>query len=807
MRAEKEDPSEKVKRRYRPIILGVFLIFLTANFCFGENMARQPSPRQMPIYEWQQFVLGSGRCLQEIFFQYTPPNTSGSATVFHNTSSFEVWGGRPRQQIQRWLAIDITRSLSASAALDPFCMSLAWRFSAMYDENRLLYILVCFHPGPCSPGTAIVQIPRPHRSGGFLSPSGFPDIQPDTAPAAEGAPPHPGVASVAPQPEASGKTSAEKSSRSAPSSTGSMMPIAPGQNQEQPKSDAKKAANSPAVSPCDYRWLGFAGSVGLILLALVAVRFRSRRRRPISRKKKSLGSGEKQMEAYSQIHSLIMHMNENECKTWLDQYFVQLFQEPSLIETEASRLRLLLEQTASRLAVLQYEPTKNGGVILDLEQAHASFWRNFCRLLKMEDLSTFWRNIIDSSWEQQLVRHMVRALHFLEHDRLKPFRDLRDGLQAISLAAPEIAKRVGLDIFLGCMGVDSPEGKGTPLSCIAQLAISGESFPKPIVAEWKRISDQAKASKSLIGRLHDIGHVAAAISILNQGASTALRMHAVHLPPTSPLDLPTIVLFYLEPQSSHSVLSGRLKGFNLALSIRQTQEGYELLVRNRNTDDTLFIALTADTAQDMGRYSQQYGGRFELALVDAHQLRVLYPPQIQTPLDPSGETQRILEMIHNGNPREAISRFPHLAVDSDQLNQVWMELALYHCSSLGTGELAMARHRIERAVERHPEDWQVLSAMGILRKQEGRLGEALEFFSRSFQAFPYDVNNLVCYASTLLVAMGEPDIDRVRNLCGLAYDLNPRSTALRMFLQELEEAGIASRTYFQVCPVDSRIQR
>ncbi|MBF0499990.1 MAG: hypothetical protein HQM09_07650, partial [Candidatus Riflebacteria bacterium] len=711
----------------------------------------------------------------------------------------------------------------ASASLNPFRFSLAWRLSATFDESRLLFILVCFHPGLCSTGTAIVQIPRPHRSGGFLSLSDFPDMPPDIAPAAEGVPSQPGADLVSPQSKTSEKTSTEQCSQPVPSSAaesaphsgspsgtgggGSMMPVAPNQKQEQPKSDVKKGANAPAVSPGDYRWLGLSGGVALILLALVALRFRRRARKPISRQKTPSGSGEKQMETYSQIHSLIVHMNENECMARLDEYFEQLFQKPSLIEAEAPRLRLLLEQTASRLAVLQYEPTKNGGAILDLEQVHASFWSNFCRLLKMEDLSTFWRTIIDSTWEQQLIRHMVRALHFLEHDRLKPFHDLLDGLQAISRAAPEISKLVMLDGFLGCMGVESAEGTGDMLSRMAKLATSVESFPKPVEAEWQRISDQAKASKSLIGRLHDKGHVAAAIGILNKGTSTALKMHAVHMPPASPLNLPTIVLFYLEPQSSHSVLSGRLKGFNLALSIRQTEANYELLVRNRNTDDTLFIAITADTAQDMGRYSQQYGGRFEFALVDARQLRVLYPPQIETPLDPSGETQRILDMIHNGNPREAISRFSRLTLDSDQLSQVWLELALFHSSSLRTDELAMARHRIEHAVERHPEDWLVLSAMGTLRKQEGRLAEALEFFSRSFKAFPYDVNNLVCYASTLVVANGEPDIDRVRNLCGLAYDLNPRSTVLSMFLRELEEAGIASRTYFRVCPVDSRIQR
>ncbi|MBF0501890.1 MAG: hypothetical protein HQM09_17260, partial [Candidatus Riflebacteria bacterium] len=95
--------------RYRPIILGIFLIFLAADFCLGENQAHQSSIQQKPIYEWQQFVLGRGRFLQEIFLQYIPRNASESATFFHNTSGFEIWWGSPWRQIQRWLALDITR--------------------------------------------------------------------------------------------------------------------------------------------------------------------------------------------------------------------------------------------------------------------------------------------------------------------------------------------------------------------------------------------------------------------------------------------------------------------------------------------------------------------------------------------------------------------------------------------------------------------------------------------------------------------------------------------------------------------------
>jgi tetratricopeptide (TPR) repeat protein len=283
-------------------------------------------------------------------------------------------------------------------------------------------------------------------------------------------------------------------------------------------------------------------------------------------------------------------------------------------------------------------------------------------------------------------------------------------------------------------------------------------------------------------------------------------MEVVHVPPPTPVDIPCIVLFHDAPHPTPSPVCARLKGFNLGLCIRCADERYDLLVKNRNTDDTLFLPMTQDTAQEMGRYSPPSGRGWNLVLIDGKDLRVTFLPRYESPLDPTGETDRMLERIRHGHLQEAMARWQRGSLPDAALSDVWLELALFHGSALTQVEFAMARQHVQRGLQSHPDHWRLLSAMGTIRRHEGRDEEALGFFSRSHEAFPYDVNNLVSYVSTLLASADEVNVQRIRHLGGLAYDLNPRSTGVTIMLRNLEEAGIASRTYFRVCPLDSRLQ-
>lgn len=812
----------------------------------------------------QEFRFWGGGYSHGVSVQYFSRRASGTATESFDTSGFETWWGRLGRPIHRSLAMNLTRSSSASDTIlvetlgglsaafrtptigaipggpDLLRLRLGWRFLMTWNDTPVIFLLIWLHPGTCVPETTLVKRAGPLHLFGFpassagwgapigaallASPEPFHQPPPHSASSGRTGEDHGSqpVSDLKPadSPSGGGDTS-PGSPTGSPSASPSPNQGGSGHNSGvgaaapmggEPRSEPPKPGTVPVDGPPQAplvipSWVALLLILFVLLLTLVSAgKLWKGRRKAASRLEPLAPSGEKQVDAYSRIHSSLAEMQEHECQERLEQYFAFLDREPSLLETEAARLRLLLEQTASRLAARQYEPGSNGGNVRDMEQAHASLWRHMTLLLGMPEKASFWRTLIDASWEPQLVKHMVRALHFLEQGRKQPLLGLKEGLLAILQASPETAMHVGLEGFLQGLSVALKEGTTDSGAGFETFEVAGKRLPPEVQMEWKRIGEAKNSGKALLAHLESKGIIIATLNLLRNGQSGPLRMHAVHVPPRPPAKLPTIAFFHLEPTSSRQVLRSRMKGFNLAIAIRHDDDGHVLLMRNRNTDDTFHFPITDDTAQEMGRLSQLYGGLCTLALIDAQDIGVTFLPRHETPLDPTGETWRILKMIRDGNVRAAIARWQPLPPHGAPLSDVWLELVSSQCNSLRAEELGMAKNHIQGALQRRPDSWQALSAMGIICRREGRDIEALEFFARAYKAFPYDVSNLVCYASLLLASPDERTNDLIRNLAGLAFDLNPRSAIVLRLLADLEEAGIASRAYFNACALDSRIQ-
>jgi hypothetical protein len=750
----------------------------------------------LPWLVWQRFEAGEARFFHGALVQTVRPGRPAKAASPGRAAGFEIWWGSPWRYVHRALAIDLDRSETASDAsrsaslihgppdMEPMRWNLFWHVWVGYKDVDFIFVLVSLHPGRRASATSTVSSAQPPP---------FPDVG---SPLPVGSP----IAAETPPGPPEGKVGKPPSGGGAAVSGGTAPPPETAVRRSEP---AVAPATEVVVVPI---WVAVLLFVAASLFTIVTiVKILRRRHPPAPRQEKVAKSGEPHVDAFSHLPGLLAAGKEAEYIENLERYFDILTGNPVLVEREAARLRLLLEQTASRLARRQYEPDSSGPGVVTLEKAHATFWQRLVGFLEMPRLAPFWQAIIDETWEPQMTGHMVRALHFLEQGRPGPLLDLLAGLRALSRAAPVVTKRVGLDSFLGSLLPNGQESAGEALSAQDLGDPGALGLPAPVEREWTRIRQQGWTGKALLNRLHDQGVLSAVLDCLKRG-SGPLRMQMAHLLPPSLSGSPAIVLFHFSPPPGPSPISVRLKGFNIGLAIRVDEDRFDLVVRNRNTEDSFFIPLTEDIARELGRRSEPPLRGWDLALIDGQDLRVTFLPRQEMPLDPSGETQRILGMIRDGHPREAISAWQRTALSDAVLSDVWLELALFHGSSLTDREFAVVRQRMEMALQGHPGHWLVLSAMGAICRREGRDEVALDFFARSYAAFPYDVNNLVSYVYALLALSDEENIQRIRNLTGLACDLNPRSPAVATLLQTLENGGISSRAFFHVCPIDSRAQ-
>ncbi|MBI4858707.1 MAG: hypothetical protein HY815_00285 [Candidatus Riflebacteria bacterium] len=543
--------------------------------------------------------------------------------------------------------------------------------------------------------------------------------------------------------------------------------------------------------------------------------------------------GQKLQDAYGDILVAVAGQEPDEMRTAVDRYFSLLASCPPCVVGQFENLVRLATVTASRFAAIR----EREHCVVHYEDVDTVFWAGISSVFSLGDVKlAVERN--PQALDRLLPLLMVRLLHFIENRRFRLFEHLLEFLLLVASRFPTAAAARRLERFLALVPSLTPAGDREPWGKKLRAALvkkgkgldstsgadSGAADLDPAVARavqalrvreslaaalMKRISDGP-----LLGEMEELGaqfaSTAGRVSGMKDGASLTDSFSALAIvTPGGELDLPAVVVFFLEPTGRPSRIPEKLKGRNVHISLSCVDGDFTVDVQNWNVPARwtgLQQKLDEARLAELSAALRRSAGRYLVAAVRLKEPTVRMLWLARGSIDLTGRFKRAIDLLDTPRESEGIALLEELSRSDPYLGEVNYQLALARRGGGGADGFRAARECLLEELSRDPGSYRALSSLGVTAKKEGKLEEAASFFEMSYRRNRYFVENLVSYASTLLSLDPMGNLDRVLELCGLARDLNPTSPVAAGFFAAIkQQLDIDLEKHCLMCELDTQL--
>lgn len=500
--------------------------------------------------------------------------------------------------------------------------------------------------------------------------------------------------------------------------------------------------------------------------------------------------------------AVIGDADEQKILVAIERYFGLLERTPALAAGEMRHLPVLLGPLSSRLAAIR--PVL--AIVVDFEEAHALFWRRLSKFISITQVPRFQGERL----EQACERLMIRTVHFMQNRRLGPFEDLAGFLgKLVSLHKQPPGGR--LEHFLGLLPRLVPSGdpggwlKCLPASTAARPVALEELGPlslecRQAVAEYLEKERLASALMRALSGSKAWEQMRACsqefIQAMTRELATSDPFVCTHgflvtglVPPGAGLELPALVIGYLEKGRNRSNALGLLRGRNLALYLTGQGEERQLYVSNLSTGDELAgiqLELGEELLSQVQAGLAASGGRYLMALVRVNEPTVRMIWVGSGSIELSGRFGEAMAAMNRGDRDRSAAILRELIATQPELGETHYQLALLERAANTPEAFETARKLLLRELEVDPGSSRALASLAVTAKREGDLVEARRLLELSLKRNPHSIDALLSYASTLVSHDILESAEQVIAAVARALNIDPGHEGAANFMAAIE---------------------
>lgn len=508
-------------------------------------------------------------------------------------------------------------------------------------------------------------------------------------------------------------------------------------------------------------------------------------------------------ELYQELLAVVAQENYFDIQKSTRVYFDHLNSHKSYLSYHSQYFYRLMVQLASKLAVTR----KTDLIVDDHEQSHEIFWKGFTNLCDEREFIKV-VNERNSDFVKIYRKLMLRLLHFIRNRRRRLFTHLYAYLLRSLDAFPEISNTVHLHPFISSIPALLPPDSTPWLDDKTDDRISLPPLPSNIdhdISDFhSKLLTREKIAAAVLEHASELGVFSIVEKLANQYVKTIIEKTGSSENPlafcdrffvftptraTDKLKQPILIFWYIEPSDRFSQVPEFFKGNAIEYKPYMTENGYKFEVTDLNSESELqggFQICASETIAGIEQDLLKSSGRYITAVISINRRTVRCLQQCYGSLDFSGNLNKAKKMLESGDSESAIALLEKLAVDNKYLSGAYLLIALEKRKPGTPDAFEAARSYLERELERNPNNYRALSSLAITEKKQGRIAEAIDLFEKSYQIHPYYIDNLISYASSLLI-LGPDYLDKILPLCGLAYDISPSNPYVKDFFQDVKK--------------------